>query len=139
MVSNYKETAVKTVNVDVGRLKVTLQKNLETHKKEYKEAMEGYRDARQNAIQRVAEAATAAVANNTQETRKALHEAYSAFSRLERPQDHSSSYEQAIALMDWETNKTIELSINDFECYVRDSWDWQRSFKNIYANYSASQ
>jgi hypothetical protein len=59
------------------------------------------------------------------------------FSRLERPVNNSDSYEQAIKLMEWETRDKIELSINDFECYVQDNWNWSRSFKTAHANYSS--
>jgi hypothetical protein len=40
--------------------------------------------------------------------------------------------------MEWEERDTVELSVNDFECYVRDNWSWQRSFKMSVSNYSHS-
>ena len=138
MASNLKETAVKTVIVMRARLAETLQKNLATHKKEYAEAMDGYRAQRLELLQGVRDAASTACESNTKDNRQELEDAYYAYSRLDIPKNHAHSYEQAIALMEWETRDEIELSINDFECYVQDNWNWKRAFKASHANYSAS-
>jgi len=133
---NFRETAVKTVLVDVQELQGTLAANLETHKKEFREAWLGYEDARKHAIAKIAEVATDC--DHTIEGRKKIHDAYAALSRLDKPQDHSKDYEQAIKVMRWERRKEIELSINDFECYVEDNWGWTGSFKMSHSNYSSS-
>ena len=138
MASNFKETAVKTVIVERKRLQETLATNLEIHKKEFTEAMEGYRAAQADKIRLISKAAQTAVADPTEENRKDVHQAYVEFRDLERPVDNSKSYTQAIRLMEWETREEIELSINDFECYVEDNWTWSRSFKSAHSNYSPS-
>jgi hypothetical protein len=137
MASNLKETAVKTVNVEVNRLQEKLKENLETHKKEFEEAISGYREKRLELCRALRDTTQVAVEKDTTFTREAVVEAFHKYNRLERPQDHSNSYEQAIALMEWETKDVIELSINDFECYVGNNWQWQVSFKNAHKNYSS--
>jgi hypothetical protein len=138
MASNFRETAVKTVVVDRSRLASTLANNLETHQREYLEARSGYESKRLELIRKLSDVSLAAYKNNTEATRKAVHEAYNEFAQLEKPVDHSDEYKQAIRLMEWETRDKIELSINDFECYVEDNWQWKHQFKAAHANYSIS-
>lgn len=132
------DSAVKTILIERSRLQATLSTNLETHKKEYAEARRGYEEKRLELLRKHAEAALFASKreNQTEAARKAVHESYNEFSRLEKPHDHSNDYEQAIALMEWETRKEIEISIPDFERFVRDNWNWKAQFKNAHMSYT---
>lgn len=136
MAGNFNDTAVKTVNVEVRRLAKTLTENLETHQREYAEARRGFESTRTDLIRKIQVAASTAAGADTEPNRKALHEAYNAFSHLEKPVDHSNEYKQAIRIMEWETREKIDLSINDFECYVEDNWNWKNQFKNSHTNYT---
>jgi len=138
MVAAYEKTAVKTIQVERARLARVLNQNLETHRSEYAEAMEGYASARHDAMLKIQAAADAAVSDPSKATYKAFREANRAFTLLKEPRDHSESYVQAIALMEWETRDVIELSINDFECYVQDNWEWSYNFKNVSSMYNGS-
>ena len=122
---------MKTIIVEKKRLVVALNENRETHKKEFHEAMAGYEDAQEAAIRKIVEEAS-----DGRKNRKALHAAYGEFNCLVRPRDHSSSYDQALALMEWEIRTEVELSVNDVECYIRDNWDWQESFKRSHSSYT---
>ena len=137
MAANAGATAVKTLQVNKSRLQETLSSNLEKHKKEFAEARRGYEAARLDLMRKLGEAVAICRSENTSEHRKAIYESYQEFARLDTPQNHSESYVQAIALMEWEERDSIELSINDFESYVRDNWNWSGSFKTAYTNYSA--
>lgn len=125
---------MQTVTVEVKRLQATLKENLETHKREFREAMIGFELARKEAIAEVAN--VAGRCDHTSEGRKLFREAFNAFNTLDHPRNYSKSYEQAIDLMEWETRDEIELSVADFEKYVRDNWTWSGSFKKSLANYS---
>lgn len=138
MASNYGKTAMKSITVNKIRLLATLRTNLEKHKTEYAEARVGYEAARVEALRNLSEAAAKAAEQPTKDNRDAVGDSYLKFSSLDRPTNHEDSYEQAIALMEWEENTTLELSINDFECYVRDNWTWQRQFKMSHSTYSSS-
>jgi hypothetical protein len=135
---NHHESAVKTINVERARLQATLATNLEIHKKEYAEARAGYEEKRLELLRTLAEATLFASKreNQTEEARKAVHVAYDAFRNLDRPQDHSNEYEQAIALMEWETREKIDISISDFEKFVRDNWHWKGQFKLQHSSYT---
>lgn len=129
-------SAVKTLQVSRSRLLTKLQENLEAHKVDYREAYEGYLALQEAAIADVAAAANAFEdAQDRGEALRRLQESYSKFNTLDVPVDHSGDYEQAIEVMGWEERETVELSINDFECYVRDNWSWSRRFQNTVTSY----
>ena len=130
------DTGIKTVTVLRKDLLITLEKNLTTHKEVFEEAMKGYEDAKITKMANLSTAASQATRENTQANRKAVHDAYSSYSHLSRPQDNSESYELAIEIMKWETEEKIELNINDFQCYVRDRWNWKDAFKGIVSAYA---
>lgn len=136
MAMNKYDTNIKTVNVNRSQLLTTLESNLKTHKEVFREAMKGYQDAKITKMIALHGAAEKAVNSNNEENRKAVHEAYSTYANLRRPQDHSESYELAIEIMKWETEDTIELSINDFQCYVRDKWNWKEQFRGSVTAYA---
>ena len=131
--ANFDGTAVKTIQVKKERLQEALGRNLETHKREYQESIEGYYDAQNQAIGALHEASS-----KGRDNREQIHELYREFSGLERPADHSKDYQQAISLMDYEVRDIIELSINDFECWVHDNWAWQGRFRQSLSKYSPS-
>ena len=136
MVANRAETAIRTVKVKKARLMETLRSNLEIHRKEYKEARAGFEEARRHAYSELSKASQHASDADSEKARQDAAQSWNNVMRLDDPKDHSESYEQAIALMEWETRDEIELSINDFESYVRDRWDWQHHFKMSHANYA---
>jgi hypothetical protein len=131
MAANYGETAIKTITVEKSRLVETLKSNLETHRREYGEAVEGFYDAQNKAIRKLNEE----TANGRGNVKK-IHAAYIEFKNLDKPQNHAADYERAIGLMDWEVDEKIQLSVNDWECYVQDNWNWKRSFKMSHESYS---
>ena len=128
-------SAVKTIEVLKGRLVERLQENLENHKKNFKEAWAGYLDARSVAISRIGEVATNADSNNRKD-RKKLNEVYTLFQNLDVPQDHSKDYEQALGLMEWEVSDKLELSIQDFEYFINDNWNWTGKFRRTMSSYT---
>lgn len=136
MVMNSVDTNIKSVKVDRKKLLETLKANLEAHRAAYKDALEGYYDTKAMKLAALNAATNTAVESNTEETRRAVHKAYEAFSRLSKPTDHSESYELAIEIMKWEEEDQVELSINDFQCYVRDKWNWKNTFAASVQNYA---
>lgn len=117
-------TAMKTVRVDKSRLKETLTQNRETHKREFGEAMAGYWDAFAGELTKM------------QAMVKEKNTAVEHSVRLARPVDHTNDYDEALAVLDWEKQDEILLSMNDFQCYVRDNWEWRDEFKGSHAAYS---
>lgn len=44
------------------------------------------------------------------------------------PEDHTGDYDDAIDMMEWSTDDTIELSQSQFVQYVKDDWGWKQSW-----------
>lgn len=121
---------------------MTLQTNLERHKKNFAEAMVGFEAARKDKlrdVERAAKGAYDAVGSTAlSDSLSSLEKAYQSYQLLQKPQNHAESYEQAIALMEWDTRAEIELTIEEFENYIRDNWKWTFDFHNTVGNYSNS-
>ncbi len=137
MAANFKETAMNTVIIERKRLQATLSANLEIHKKEFEEAIAGFREKRMELYRELRDVTDASIEGTSSASRKKVSDAFYTLNQLERPVNNSNSYEQAIVVMEWETRDEIELSIHEFEAYVRDNWNWTASFKNAHANYSS--
>jgi hypothetical protein len=41
------------------------------------------------------------------------------------PEDHTTDYDDAIDMMEWSTDGTIELTQSQFVQYVKDDWGWK--------------
>jgi len=133
MAANYRETGIKTIRVKKDRLLAALQQNLETHKANYREAVVGYESAQDLALAHLAEQSAKGRGNLNQ-----IEKAWEKLRKLVEPRSYEDSYKQAIALMEWEERVEIELSLNDFECYVRDNWDWKATFNHAYFSNTSS-
>lgn len=133
---NRADTNIKEVKVNRKKLLETLQTNLTSHKAAFEDALAGYYEQKNQKLAALAKATAAADANSTDDTRRAVHHAYHEFSSLPKPQDHSESYELAIEIMTWEEENEVKLSINDFQCYVRDKWNWKDQFRASVLNYA---
>ncbi len=53
------------------------------------------------------------------------------------PRDYSEAYEAAIDAAIWETGETMVLSYAEFQCFVRDIWDWKSAFEAVTFQYMA--
>lgn len=138
--------------VEVNRLKLVdqLKENLEKHRIEYLEAVEGYRE---QALKQLGEAGEKAKHSleRTIVSAKASIEKFDprldisggtivlverVVLNLPVPKDYSSEYETAIAMAEWDTRETLELTTAEFQCFVRDVWDWSSNFKEVHMSYT---
>lgn len=46
-----------------------------------------------------------------------------------RPEDHTIDYDRAIDRIEWEEDEVVSISEDDFNCYVRDEWNWRQRFR----------
>ena len=136
MVSMTSETALKSVKVDRQKLIKKLKENRTKHAVDYAEAMRGYRSERHSLMKKLNAATAIAATEDNRVNREAVNKAYRNLLGLERPRDHSTSYDKAITLMEWTLKDKVKLSMNDFQCYVEDDWGWKGQFRNSVANYT---
>jgi len=52
------------------------------------------------------------------------------------PENHSDDYQGVIRKLELSVEPEIELETNEFECYVRNKWQWRQSFLNTNTNYA---
>lgn len=115
---------MKTVTVNPTELLKVVSKNLETHKKDYKESIEGYYEE---------------VSRELKSTLKSVKagEDFSLNFRLYKPENHSADYERVIKMLEMTIEDEIELTTHEFDNFVMDNWSWSESFgmtKTMYAS-----
>lgn len=113
---------MNTVRIEVSKLLAHLMKNREAHKIEYAEAMDGYRDA-----------VIKALSDKLKKARKEEDVDHSI--KVVRPTDYTDSYDEAIAMLEWTTEKEVEIDRQQFKQYVQDEWVWKQAFAATSALY----
>jgi len=125
---NERESGLKFVKVKRKQLVEKLKANRETHKAEFKEAWEGY-------VQTVIDTAKENL-RDAKKWSKEPSEAHHFDSAPSAPKNHTKEYDRAIALLEWEVEDEVELSTNDFNCYVLDDWSWKRDHAMSMSSYA---
>jgi len=92
-----------------------LKENRETHTKCFEEARLAYVEKAQEAIEKKLEELKEG---------KATHLAFS----LRPPHDHSAEYDVVIQMVEATVDETIELTAEQFSCFILDEWQWSRSW-----------
>lgn len=113
---------MNTVRIEVSKLLHHLKKNREAHLTEYAESMDGYRDA-----------VIKALSDALKKARK--EEDVEHTIRVVRPTNYTDSYDEAISMLEWTTDKEVELDRGQFKQYVQDEWVWKQSFAATSAIY----
>lgn len=114
------------VNIETKKLLAKVKANREQHKKEYEEAILGFR---KQVIEKLTENLTLAQAGEPIEL----------FLRLTEPRSYLDSYDQIITMLEMTTDKIIELTNNDFASYVMDNWEWKQSFTSTMSLYNSKR
>ena len=55
---------------------------------------------------------------------------------LSAPEDHTADYDAAIEMLEWHEEPQVVLSVHEFQCYVRNKWDWTSRHRATVAAYS---
>jgi len=140
----------RVVEVKREDLLEKLKANKVKHIAEYEEALTGYKvvaqgrlkDAYEKASIRLDERAEAAM-KKIETFDPAAPENTSGYIvlvdqigiKLEVPHNFSDDYDAAIDMMSWDIRDTIELTHAEFQCFVRDVWDWSGGFATVSALY----
>ena len=121
---------MKNVTVDRNRLLAILKQNLEKHKADYAQAVEGFKGA-----------ALTVAKNNLKFVKQAIEtnklEEISKFrAPPTEPRSYENDYERAIMMLEMSVDDHIELDADQFDQYVRDNWTWKRNFIAMSAAYN---
>ena len=103
---------MESVTISKAKLTVKLKENREQHKKEYEEALEGWQvevvDALKEALKK---------AKKGEEFKTTFY--------LPEPQDYTNNYDIIIDQVEWNEEDQIELTLHEFNQYIRDDWSWK--------------
>lgn len=115
----------KLYRVNKGDLLAKLQENRTKHAQTYKDAVVKYR-----------ERATVALAKQLAHAKEGKR--FSLSFTLPKPVNYLKQYDQVIGLLEMTTDQTIEITPNDYSCYVLDEWDWKGTFSFNTVSYTGS-
>lgn len=111
-----------TIKVNVQRLMRELENNRTNHASTYEKAKAGYLKV-------------------TKQKLSDLLDRVAAGEMVERvwldapPDDHTSDYDDVIAMMQWATDVEIELTQAQFKQYVMDDWGWKEQWMTTNTSY----
>lgn len=104
------------IKVNRDELLIKLQENLETHKKDVKEARKVWEKKAKKAY---AKAAAKAEKGDFD---------YAPLAKLPKPESYVKSYEDAIARVGMDTRDELEIDDREFSAWVQDNWTWKGQF-----------
>ena len=118
----------QALTIDVPRKKLlkALQENRELHRKIYAEAVEGFRRAAVQLLER--ELKTRREHDTGPLKRLSV--------KLDPPQEHLEEYDTAINMLGWAVDDTIELTAEQFSNLVEDKWHWKKNWLEANVLYS---
>ncbi len=139
----------REVKVDRERLLETLKSNREKHIQQYEEALAGYQEQALAKLQKAKETALARMEKNFQKVQLDLEDfdpesktsdyielIQSEVIHLPVPRNYSKEYDAAIDIAQWEVEETMTLTFAEFQCFVRDVWEWSEDFYSNTVSYT---
>jgi|SRR5579862_7246620 len=109
----------------------------ETLKKQLKEQLTLYRKNYRKNVKDLKKQ----IANEMEAVREKKKDYYLSYFRKPFPENHSDDYQGTIRRLELSVEPRVELENTEFDCYVRNKWQWRNSFLNtntFYANNAVS-
>jgi len=121
-------TQMRDVKVKKLELLSKVKQNREKHIAEYKEAVEGYKEAALDEIQKGVDKLKSQVEslNDGEMIRLAAVSFH-----LPVPENHEQDYDQVITMLEMSVDDELTIKSDEFACYVMDNWDWQTKFAEV--------
>lgn len=116
---------LQTVRVNKADLLERIKKNRADHRKIYEEAMDGWKKAVTEELDRMHADALAG-------------KDYRLRVNLARPEDHTDEYDTVIELLEMSLDDELELPYHEFANYALDKWGWQRDFLTTSMSYGSA-
>jgi hypothetical protein len=117
----------RSVNVNRLLLISTLQKNLETHKAEYAEAVAAYQERLladlQLAVKKVKKVKDVMALKDFE-------------FEINFPEDHSSDYEDVITMFEFSVDENINLDGGSFRAFIENKWHWSGNHRDLMGTYA---
>jgi hypothetical protein len=145
--------ADRKVEVRVVMLIDQLIKNRDKHILEYNNAKKVYTDTllqklhdavvkAQDKLVKAGHLLRAKIADFTDEDVKSQSDQFllvdAVYVNMAVPRSFAHMYDAAIDMFRWETREIVELTYAEFQCFVRDVWDWTEEWSNVSKMYVGS-
>lgn len=119
----------RSVNVNRLQLLECLKKNLEIHKKDYQEALVGYKVKLEKDL------------TDALESLSSLKETeLKGFNvEFQHPVSHENSYVEVIEMMEMSVDENINLDSQSFRAFIKNDWPWSINFNStttLYKSYA---
>lgn len=136
----------RKIEVQVKRLLDQLKENRVKHVQDYEEAMASYKERRREKItESIAMAHEYLKKEEVKQLRRldeltdeeildepdTIRLGPALNVELQVPRNYVEVYDEAIASLEWEENATITITMAEFNCLVRDHWDWKVEFTRV--------
>lgn len=116
----------RIITVEKKRLTETITQNREAHKKEYLEALAGYKVK-----------LTKVLEENLQKLNDCPEDkSFNLKLGLSTPSHHLKDYDRYLEMLEWETEDKIDITESDFRNLVQDEWSWKAGWGATLSFYS---
>lgn len=119
---------MQSITVEKSTLRETLVANRDTHVKDFEIAWEAYHKSVITKAEKILAKAKSADVGDSVDI----------YSELDAPRNHSSDYNRAIEMIDFDINDAVELSEADFKTLIQDNWQWKTKFSHDNTFYTGS-
>ena len=142
----------RIIQVNRKELIDTLKKNRELHIQEYEIAKKGYRETLRKKIISSFDEAISSIEKKrlsmlswaeslTDSEISKVNDHFTLLNginlEMRVPRSYAKEYDAAIDIAVWDVRDVLELSYAEFQCFVRDEWDWKQEFQQTSALYSS--
>ncbi len=120
----HEQAGLKIIKVKTNELLTKVIDNRDAHKAEYEEALQGFMiDCRVRLKKELASLNKGLLPD------KHLY--------FEAPENHTDDYDTVIDMLEMSVDEELEITVEQFQRYARDKWDWTDNFKQLSAVYNA--
>lgn len=123
---HFRDHGMQTVKVNKDKLVEIMKNNLDQHKKDYREAVEGYKAAYLKEAEQHLALAKAGKPSKFVHSFKCIV-----------PREYSSEYTTVICMLEMSVDQEIVLTQQQFLQYVRDEWNWSGHFNTTKSLYNS--
>ena len=116
-------STLESMRINRGDLLARIKVNRGMHRDEFERAQVGYRQAMIEELDRML-----ADAREGRGIKRGVS--------MPEPQDHTESYDTVIHMLEMCVDDVVEISMHEFDNYVRDNWQWKQQFSATNSTYS---
>lgn len=129
-----------TIDVQVGTLINTLEVNRDKHLKAYERAKKGWEKLLQRELETKLKVLTRRPGAAVVRAIKTNGQSEGDLSRIinQKPTNYLGEYDEAIEMLKFADNATIELDQEQYRAYVKDEWSWKTHWEASNTAYAAA-